>query len=326
MGTAAEYRAARLEAVLADRSGRGRLFVTGKDALDLLHRLTTNDIRSLVPGQGTAAAVVTAKGRLIDLVVIHRLDDRILCETGEGRSAAVAEYIERYTFREEVRVQEASDSHGALGIFGARAGHQVEALLGREAAGLALHHTRPFDLAGIRGLLTRAYPLGGDGYHLIVEVPRLPALRSAILERSGSLVEAGPICLEVLRIEAGLPAAGKELTEEYNPWEARLQDAISLNKGCYVGQEVIARLNTYNKVSKCLVRLRLEGDPPAAGARLELGSGEPIGTLTSVSTVPGEDRVVALGYVRDEDASEGKVIAVVDGGRRLLARVLGPAR
>jgi len=98
------YRAALEDAVLADRSDLGRLFVGGKDALDLLHRLTTQDLRSLGPGQGAATVFVTAKGRLVDWVTTHALEDRLLCLTGPGRSRAVADYIQRYTFREEVRV------------------------------------------------------------------------------------------------------------------------------------------------------------------------------------------------------------------------------
>jgi folate-binding protein YgfZ len=325
-GPAIQYRAAHEDAVLVDRSDLGRLRVEGSDALDLLHRLTTNDIRSLEPGQGTAAVFVTGKGRLIDLVTFHRLPGRLLCLTGKGRSAVVAEYIDRFTFREEVRVLDESLSHGTLGILGARAGERVAQLFGKEAAGRPLHHPAAVELAGADAVLARAFPLGGDGYHLTAEKTVLPVLRGAILERCGGLVEAGPECVEVLRIEAGLPAAGRELTEDYNPWEARLQDAISLNKGCYVGQEVIARLHTYRKISKCLVRLRVEGGVPSPGARLEIDPGEAIGTLTSAARVPGEDRVVALGYVRDEDATRSGTIAVVDGSDRHRAAILGPAR
>ena len=140
-GTAAEYRAAHADAVLADRSELGRLEIGGKDAPDLLHRLTTNDVRSLRPGQGNAAVFLTGKGRIVDLVTLHRLQDRLLCLTGPGRSAAVAEYIDRYTFREEVRVEDQSLTHSALGIFGARASARVALLFGPESAGLPLHHT-----------------------------------------------------------------------------------------------------------------------------------------------------------------------------------------
>jgi folate-binding protein YgfZ len=323
---AAQYRAARDDAVLADRSELGRLLIEGSDALDLLHRLTTNDILSLRAGEGTAAAFVTGKGRLIDLVTFHRLQDRLLCLTGAGQSAAVAAHIERFTFREAVRVVDASRSLGTLGIYGARARAHAARLFGSAQADRPIHHPSEVELAGERAVLARWFPLGGEAYHLTAEAPVLPALRAAILKQSDGLVEARPECIEVLRIEAGLPVAGRELTEDYNPWEARLQDAISLTKGCYVGQEVIARLNTYRKVSKYLVRMLVVGGVPAPGARLERRDGDAIGTLTSASRVPGEDRVVALGYVRDEDAGEGREIAVVDGGRTLQATILGTAR
>jgi len=326
MGAAAQYRAARDGAVLADRSDLGRLLIEGSDALDLLHRLTTNDILALRAGEGTAAAFVTGKGRLIDMVTFHRLPERLLCLTGPGQSAAVAAHIERFTFREAVRVADASRSLGTLGIYGARAREHAARLFGNALAERPIHHPSEVELGGARAVLARWFPLGGDGYHLTAEAPVLPALRAAILEQSGGLVEAGPECVEILRIEAGLPAAGRELTEDYNPWEARLQDAISLTKGCYVGQEVIARLNTYKKVSKYLVRLNIAGGVPAPGTRLERDDGEAIGTLTSASRVPGEDRIVALGYVRDEDAAAGGKIVVVDGDRRFGATILGTAR
>jgi len=323
-GIAAEYRAAHEDAVLADRSDLGRLEITGKDALDLLHRLTTNDIRSLQVGQGAAAAFLTGKGRIVDLVTLHRLADRMLCLTGPGRGADVAAYIDRYTFREDVRVVDRGRSHGILGIFGLRAPERVAALLGSEAANRPLHHAVEAVLEGIGVVLTRAFPLAGDGYHLIAATGDLQALRAA-MRSAGGLIEAGRECLDVLRIEAGLPAAGSELTEDYNPWEARLDDAISLTKGCYVGQEVVARLNTYKKVSKLLARLRVEGGLPGPGARLEAAGGT-IGVLTSAARVPGQDRVVALGYVRDEDVVPGRELEVIDADRRLHAAILGPAR
>ena len=321
---AAEYRAARGDAVLADRMDLGRLEIIGKDAADLLHRLTTNDVRGLAPGQGTATAFVTNKGRLVDLVILHHLDDRLLCLTGPGRSAVVAATIDRYTFREDVKVRDLERSHGTIGLYGARASERAAALFGPEAAERPLHHAKAVGFAGATAILARTFPLGGGGFHLTAEADALPALRRGILGNSPGLLVAGPECIEALRIEAGLPLAGHELTEEYNPWEARLQDAISLNKGCYVGQEVIARLNTYKKVSRCLVRLEIRDGLPAPGSRIE-ADGETSGSLTSAAAVPGEGRVVALAYLRDEDAGRDEV-EVADGGGRFRARVLGPAR
>jgi folate-binding protein YgfZ len=312
-GLAAEYRAAREAAILADRSRLGRLAFTGKDAADLLHRLSTNGIKDLRPGQGTATVFTTSKGRILDLVEIYRLEDRLLALTGPGRARSLLEWIDRYTFREEVRGEDWSATHGTLGIFGARAARVVAALCGEEAAARPRHHPGRVDIGGAPAILARTYPLAGEGFHLTAEAKSMPAIGERI-RAAGGVTPAGEECLELLRIEAGLPAHGRELTEEHNPWEARLHDAVSLSKGCYVGQEVIARLDTYDKVSRCLVRLRVEGgEAPPPGSILEAG-GERTGILTSAAAVPGEGWIAALGYVREADAAAGTALTVRAAG------------
>src|SRR3989442_15453705 len=199
---AAQYRAAREDVVLADRSDLGRLLIEGADALDLMHRLTTNDLLSLRPGEGAAAAFVTAKGRLIDLVTFHRLEDRLLCLTSPDPNAAVAQHIDRFTFREAVRVADASRSHGTLGIYGARARERATRLFGSASAGRPPHHPVVVEIAGTRAVLVRSFPLGGDGYHLTAETTVLPALRAAVLEGCGGLIEAGAENVQGLGIEA----------------------------------------------------------------------------------------------------------------------------
>ncbi len=298
------YRAAHQGVVLADLSSRGLLRIGGKDALDLLHRLTTNDVKGLRPGQGAAAVFTTAKGRILDLVVLLRPDDRLLCLAGEGRAKAVATWIERYTFREEVEVEDLGASHAILGIYGTKSAEAVASIFGAEAAARPRHHPSIVRLAEAEAILVRTDPLAGGGFLLVAGKACMPAMRERIAAAAGG-AGTGEDVLEILRIEAGVPKHGWELTEEHNPWEARLDEAISLNKGCYVGQEIIARLNTYNKVSKRLVRLRMSGPPaPAAGTALTFG-GEEVGRLTSVAAVPGEGTVAALGYVRAENAAPG---------------------
>jgi aminomethyltransferase len=325
-GAGSAWEAAHGAAILIDRSSLGRLSITGGDALDLLHRLSTNDLKELRAGEGAATVFTTAKGRIVDLVLLHRLEDRLLGLTGEGRAGPLAAWIGRYTFREEIRIEDWGATHGTLGIYGARAAECVARLLGGAAARLPLHAAIPVAVAGTTGILTRTFPLGGDGFHLVAAAPAVPVLRQALLDSDPGLVAAGPGDLDPLRIEAGLPAAGRELTEEYNPWEARLDDAISLNKGCYIGQEVVARLHTYKKVARLLVRLGIEsGTAPAVPADLRAG-GLPAGRLTSAAGVPGEKRVIGLGYVRDEDAVAGRVVEVITPAGPLAATVLGAAR
>ncbi|MFQ5873180.1 MAG: YgfZ/GcvT domain-containing protein, partial [Dehalococcoidia bacterium] len=128
----------------------------------------------------------------------------------------------------------------------------------------------------------------------------------------------GTDAYDVLRIEAGVPIYGAELSEDVNPLEAGLRSSISFTKGCYVGQEVVARLNTYQKVKRHLVKLRFyDGTAPHPGTPLEL-DGKEVGTLTSVAVLPGDVRAFALGYVRKAHAQPGvKLAAATDSGNSI---------
>jgi tRNA-modifying protein YgfZ len=319
-----EYRAARDGAVLADRSDLGRLSFEGRDAADLLHRLSTNAVKDLRDGEGVATVFTTPKGRILDLVVVQRLGTRLRMETGAGRAAAVRQWIDRYTFREEIRVEDRSAADTTLGLYGAGAERVAAALCGETAATRPPHHPVAVRVGDVEAMLARSFPLAGGGYHFTLPAGSGAALQERLLAAGAR--EAGADCLDLLRIEAGLGSPDHELTEDYNPWEACLQDAISLDKGCYVGQEVIARLNTYQKVSRLLARLRIDGtEVPVPGAPLRIGA-EAAGTLTSAAGVPGEARVAALGYLRAGDVAGGQEVRVGGAERELPGRVEGAAR
>jgi folate-binding protein YgfZ len=305
-----QFRAARHGALLADRSDLGLALFSGKDAADLLHRLTTAAVKGLQPGQGTAAVFATPKGRILDLVTLHRLPEGILAITAPRRAAEVIAWVERYTFRDTVQAEDRGASHAALGLYGAGAAATIARAFGDAAAGIQRHHAVVVDCAGSPATLVRSWPLGGDGWLLVAPSAAIGAARAVLRQADAGLVDAGPQALEVLRVEAGLPAPGSELTGEHNPWEARLDEAIAFNKGCYVGQEVIARLHTYRKVARLLVRIELEGTiVPAPGAAIVRDT-DRIGAITSAVAVPGEDRVVAIGYVRDEEAGAAGPVGV----------------
>jgi folate-binding protein YgfZ len=330
VAAAADYRAAHHDAVLADPFAVAALRVTGKDAVDLLHRLSTNDLKAIREGGGAPTVFTTAKGRILALATMHRLPGALQLLVDTDRAEALRDWIDRYTFREEVQVEDRRASHTTLALCGPRAGALVAAVF-PQAAGLARHGAVEVEMDGTPGLLVRTFPLAGDAWLLNVPRAAAEAARARLRTEAGErLLPASPETLEALRLEAGLPAAGRELTEEHNPWEARLDEAISLSKGCYVGQEVIARLNTYRKVARLLVRLESEGTAAAApepmpfpvGAQV-WAAGQSIGVVTSSVVLPeGEPRVLALAYVRDEDAVPGKKVTVATpaGPREAVVR------
>jgi folate-binding protein YgfZ len=270
-----------MELAFFDRTTRGRLIVTGRDRKDLLHRLATNAIVSLQAGQGAATCFCTNKGRLIDwTVVLDRGDDLLLLS---GNPERLTGHILQFTISEDVTVR----NYMAIEIL--VCGPGAAGFLGVELPQWGFTDT---NLAGVRVQVVRVEPLFGDGY--VVLAPDAVALRRLLLERGRQLE---PADVEALRVRYGIPAVPNEINEDWNPWEAGLDDAISLTKGCYVGQEVIARIHTYRKLQRRLAGLRL-ARPCERGDRLGLG-GRDVAVLTTVAGAR------ALAYVDVEHLAPG---------------------
>jgi folate-binding protein YgfZ len=270
-----------MDVAFFDRTSRGRLIVTGRDRVDLLHRLATNSLLDMGPGRGRATCFLNPKGRMIDWsVVLDRGDDLLILS---GNPERLSGHIQQYTITEDVTVR----NYMAIEIV----------VCGPGAAGYLGHEIEPWcyvemPLGEVKVQVARVEPLWGDAYAILA--PDAVALRRELAERGRAL--QGPE-IDELRARDGIPAFPNEINEDHNPWEANLDDAISLRKGCYVGQEVIARLRTYDKVKFKLVGLALHR-PMQSGEALR-AEGSEIGELTTVS---GN---VALGYVGVEHATPG---------------------
>ncbi len=285
-----------------DASGRARLSGTGKDLLDLLNRLSTQDLRDLPVGRGLPTVLTNPKGRIVERLFVHRIAEReVLLVGGEDRAGAILAHLRKYTFGEDTGL---SDVTGETLCF---------ALLGKDSAAV-VPDPGPWGAARaeIDGIAVTV--LGQDGFtsegRSIVAAPGDRDRLRAFLAARGD--ETGPEVFEAWRIERGLPASGRELTEDWNPLEAGLRDHVSFTKGCYVGQEVVARLNTYDKVSRALARLRIPGPGPfpEPGTPVEAGH-RSIGRLTSLAVLP-EGGAIGLAYVKSREVEGG---GVTIGGR-----------
>jgi folate-binding protein YgfZ len=323
-GIQEEYEAATAGAALVDRSHTARLHLTGKDGLDLLHRLSTNDLLKLTPGTGAATVLTSEKGRVIELLtVIVLAPDHLLLVAGPGRSPVVAQWIDKFIFSEDAQIQDATQEYGLCYLFGPQAGAVLSGLMGASVQDLPLHHFLHTSLAQVEVLVARAVPLAGDAFYLTAKTEYLERVWSTLVHQGQehSLAPVGEDVYEALRIEAGVPAPGLELTEEFNPWEARLDSAISLTKGCYVGQEVVARLHTYEKVQRQLVGLDLGQPRPDRGlspgdkllALEESGRYTDAGVITSAAFSPRLGRDIGLGYLRVRHAEPGKAVIALSG-------------
>lgn len=301
--------------LLFDRSvAQGRLELTDRDRLDLLHRMSTNDVKNLPPGQGQTTVLTTALARIIDHVIIYHWGRAILMIT--NRPGTVRSWLQKHVFwQDRIKIRDVSAELAQLEVYGPTAG-QIAAQFVPGAPALPLHHFLETTVEEMPLLVARTFALKDEGFRFMMPVELLEAVRGRIL-RSAS--QGDNAQYERLRVEAGLPGAEHELTEEYIPLEAGLWDAVSFSKGCYIGQEIIARMESRNRLAKTLIQVRICGKA-TSGAAL-LANGEKIGTLTSV--VPGEDGIaVGLGFVKPEHAEPGTALSVAaEGGATVSAEV-----
>jgi folate-binding protein YgfZ len=294
---AAELRAALESCALVDRSDLARLVATGPDFLGLLHRLSTGDVASLVEGQGKPTVLTTPKGRIVERLFVHQLGKAgVLAVGGRGSGERITDHLARFTFAEQTGLEETTERTFQFALIGPSAGTSLKGIELPER-----FQSRQVSVADVAVQALGEDGLSGDGFSFTGDAGDAAAVwqaLSTLVEQAGGR-PAGDEPLEAWRVLRGLPASGHELTEEYNPLEAGLSEAVSFDKGCYVGQEVVARLRTYDKVSRTLVGLKLpEGSAlPPSGAGL-YDEGQRVGTLTSVA-VPADRRApVALAYLK----------------------------
>jgi folate-binding protein YgfZ len=295
-------------AVLIDRSSWGLLEMTGGDRLRFLHNQTTNSFTQRQPGDGCDTVFVTATARTLDLATVYATDEALHILTSPGYDQRLFDWMDRYIFpADQVALKNLS---GSMAIF-SLVGPQSAALLTQ--AGVALPPDLPTlkdgqhreaAIADIPLRVAQGSGLGLPGFTLVVPSAGAAALWQALT--SAGAIPAGEALWQQLRVRQGRPAAGAELTDDYNPLEAGLWHTISFDKGCYIGQETIARLNTYQGVKQQLWGLRLS--QPAAPGTPIVAEGEKVGLLTSAATVAGEH--LGLGYLRTRAGGAGLTVAV----------------
>jgi len=301
------YRSVFEAAVRFDHIDRGCLRLTGQDAAALLQRLTTNDITALKPGQGTRTVLVNHNARILDLLTVYALPEHLLVTTSVGSGATLARFLQsKIFFNDKVTVENLSDDTVQLQLWGAQAAALVQQMTNLDVDSWPLHHIQAATINGAQVWLARTMPLGGNGFVILARRGDAEALQQAC----AALPSLDTATHDVLRIEQGYPAARRELSTEYIPLETGLSDAVSFSKGCYVGQEIIARMESRNRLAKRMMGLRLERvvEP---GGKLE-HDGKEVGGLTSVAVSP-RFGPIGLGYVRTAVAEPGTRITLPGG-------------
>jgi len=330
-----EYAAVReAGAGLIDLSSRGRLLVTGSEAVPFLNGLITNDMKTLEVGSWMPAAFPNVQGRLIASVRVLRLRDEgtekkvcsaFLIDTEAATHEKVLKTIERFTLAGDFHVTDRTRETVMLSVQGKKAISVVGSVLGAAAEGLAPQTVRQISWeqadSMVDVIVIHASHTAEDGCDLIVDSAHAGRLWNA-LQQAGAQ-PLGYDALEVLRIEAGVPRYGIDMDDTNVVSETNLDDAVSFTKGCYIGQEIIARIKYRGHVAKKLSGLLFEGTVTVgAGSVVNSAEAKEIGRLTSVTFSPSLNRTIALAYLKYDYIAPGTRVKVVAGDLELSATVV----
>jgi folate-binding protein YgfZ len=330
-----DYAAIHAAAAIGGIAPRGQVAVAGPDRAAFLHGLLTNDTAALTPGTGCYAAWLTPQGRMLCDLHVLESGDMMLLDVPAAEVRAVADRLEQFHFNEDVQIATLA-SLRSVWLHGPWAARIIEELAPRKGAPYEGREPAPHEpaaygewmqyqnarveLAGVSVAVARIDQLAVPGFVIYVDAQQEDEVTGALA--SGGAVHATPASLEAARIEAGYPIFGIDMTTDTIPLEAAIEDrAISLTKGCYVGQEVIIRVlhRGHGRVARKLVRLQVEGDAPPRGSKVFSNDRE-IGFVTSAAESPRLG-ALALGYVHRDFVEPGTAVEVQAGEIRTRAIV-----
>lgn len=303
-----EYETLQDRAVILDRSHEGRLSVRGPDRHAFIHRMSTNSITSLSEGQGCVTLFLTPQGRILERAFVYNHTDELVLISEPGRGAALEAFLRRNIFfQDRVTIESFTEVTSHLALHGPQADEVMERLHPHISDAPVLFG-RSILIDGISVLAIRRKALIGAHWALICPAQATSQVMTALLDlgQSMGVRPAGALAYHVHRVRVGYPA-GREVTSDYIPLEVGLWDDLHFNKGCFTGQEIIARMESRQKLARTLVKLSLSKmiDAPVPISY----EGREIGTLTSSAAAP-DGNVFGLAVVKRESAVIGHTVSL----------------
>ena len=318
-----EYAALGDEAGLLDLSVQGVVELRGRDRSRFLHGMVTNDIRNLSPGQGCYALMLTPQGRILTDMRVLCLDEALMLVVDADLVEKDLALLRRYIIADQVEVIDRSSDLAILSLQGPKAAEAIARLCGGTCLPEAPFEHRPIQVGSLPARCARVRRTASGGYDLVVPESQSVDLWKLLLQ-AGKPAGLRPVGLEawnVRRLEAGIPWYGVDMDEGRIPLETGLEEAISYSKGCYIGQEVVARATFRGHVNRKLMGLLLSSGEPVQGGDKIFRTGREVGWITDSAYSPGLRRAIALAYVRKEAWDPGTCVTVESAGGRTDAEV-----
>jgi aminomethyltransferase len=310
---AAENRAVRSACGLFDFSFRAKFRMKGRDHARLLQRLVSNDVKNLTPDQGTYATLLNAQGHIVVDLRLYCAEDGFLVDTDADLREKAIQSFRRYIIADQVEI-EPMDLY-AVAFQGPRARGLLEKTLHIDLPAMQELDHFASNYAGFPIRVVRATSTGEDGYEVWVNGSGMEAIWGAACGQAPTydMLPCGSEALESLRIEAGIPRYGQELGEDVIPLEAGLLNAVSFNKGCYIGQEIVERARSRGHVNWKLTGLIVNAGEALPAGEKAVVEGREVAEVTSSCISPALGKPIALAYVRREFTDPGAKLAFASG-------------
>ena len=301
-----EHQAVRQRVGIVELSHRSRLRLTGEDRATFLHRIISNDVEGLEAGQGNYATLLTNRGKIIADMHVYVREEAIYLETAPETKETLFKELDKYIIADDVVLEDVTAKVGSIGIYGAESPTLVQAVVGLQRVPASTHENSACEVDGRWVMSARTGESGEVGYQLWTAADSLEWLWERLMTHD--VVPIGLGALESLRIEAGTPRYGAELTNAVIPLEAELEHAIDFEKGCYIGQEIVARMKYRGHPNRLLRGIEIDAaEPPQQHTPVFSGDKE-VGWITSAVYSPTLEKQIAIGYVR---------MAVTEAGSRV---------
>lgn len=296
---------------ILERADRCLLRLTGKDRTTWLHGLTTNHVTGLDPGIGNYAFICNVQGRIVFDAVVVAMKDEIWLDIAGGAADAALNHMQKVLIVEDVSIDAAFEKTARLALCGEGAADVLKSAGATQAGNVPHFGAISVELDGYPVTAIRNEAFGLPMFDLFVPVEGAVAVWNALADTARPI---GCAATEAHRIMNGRPRFGREITDEYLPAETRQLDlAVSFNKGCYLGQEVVARMHAHDAVARLLVGIDCHTDAPFPQDADIRAGGKVVGEVTSAWHDSGQGRVRALGYVKTAAAEAGKEIEICHG-------------
>ena len=300
----AEYEAIRNGVAVLDLSLTAKLEVSGKNAVQFINGLVTNDVKSLQPGEGALAAFLNVQGKVVSLCRFYRTDGladdlagaHFLLEYDVTNREAIFKNLSRFVLAGEFFVKDVSDERALLSVQGPKAAELLSMLTTQTSEDAPEYRNYHSEIAGAKVFIASHSRCGAPGFDVFVDAAAKAQLQQTLIERGA--LPAGTEALEIARLEAAIPREGVDVTDANILLEAGYDNAVSYTKGCYLGQEIIARIHYRGQPARQLRRFIVEAaEPPIKGTELWAADGKKVGEITSSAHSLAHHRIIALGYV-----------------------------